>query len=96
MKSAGNHQMQNQPEIAFETDANPFTQAAQLNNLVTFYGCNWWRRRAQQKRRRNLHAFERLRQNSLLERFDVNHDVRQFRHWRGKSSGLERSLTSLH
>ena len=80
MKAAGNHQMQNEPEIVFEPDANPFTQAAQLSNLATFHACDWWRRRAQQKRRRNLHAFERLSQNSLLERFDVDNDVRQFRH----------------
>ena len=88
--------MQNEPEVAFETDANAFTQATQLNYLATFQSCNWWRRSSQQERRGNLHAFERLIQNSLLERFDVDNDVRQFRHWFGKSSGSERSLTSLH
>src|SRR5216683_5491577 len=63
VKAAGNHQMQHEPEITFETDANPFTQATQLDHLATFHACDWWRCRAQQKRRCNLHAFERLSQN---------------------------------
>jgi hypothetical protein len=43
-----------------------------------------------------MHPFERFTQNALFERFNVDNDVRQFRHWSGKGSGLGRSLTSLH
>ena len=76
MKPAGNHQMQDQPKIFFESDADAFTQASQLHNLSAFNAPDCRHGRAQQKRRRDLHALECLILNALLQRFEVDDDVR--------------------
>ena len=79
VKPAGNHQMQDEPMLFFESYADAFTQATQRDNLSSLRAGDWGHCGAQQKRPRNLHALERLTQNALLQRFDVNDDVRQFR-----------------
>ena len=72
--------MQNEPEIFFQPHADPLTQTSQLNNLPAFCAVDWWYGGAQQKGRGNLHAFKRLTLNTLLQRFDIDNNVRQFRH----------------
>ena len=71
--------MQDQPELFFKSDADAFTQATQRNNLPSFHTGDWGHCGSQQKRSPELHAFEGLIQNALLQRFDVNDDVGKFR-----------------
>jgi len=80
MKPAGNHEVQHEPQITFEAEADAFTQPAQLHNPFAFDTREWWFRSTQQEKRRNVGALEPSILNSLLERLDVGDDVRQFRH----------------
>ena len=80
MKSAGDHQVQHEPEIIFEAKTDAFAQPAQLHNPFSFDTREWRFRSAQQERRRNVRTFEPSILNSFLKRPDVGDDVRQFRH----------------
>jgi hypothetical protein len=51
VKAAGNHQMQDEPKIFFEPNADSLTQATQLHNLPVFDILDWRHCGAQQKRR---------------------------------------------
>jgi hypothetical protein len=76
--------MHDEPEIFFEAETDAFTQPTQLNNLPAFNATDWWRGRTEEKRRREPYALERLLENALLQGFDVNDDVGQFRHRMGR------------
>lgn len=80
VEPAGNHQMKHEPEISFQTNTDSFPQPPQLSNPLTFHAVDWWHGGAQQKRRPNLHTFERFAEDSLLKRFDVDNNVRKFGH----------------
>jgi len=80
VQSSGNHQMKNEPEVAFEADADAFAEAAQLQDLFTGgFGegrvCG-----AQEKRTDNANGFECLPEDARFESLDVNGDVREFGH----------------
>src|SRR6267154_1775893 len=72
--------MQDEPKLIFQTYADPFAESPQFNNSFPFgfrdRGCGG----AQQERRSKLDTFEPVIKNSLRQRFDVNGDVRKFRH----------------
>ena len=76
----GNHQVQNEPQIAFDTDTDAFTEPPQPSDFLAFHTREWRHGGAQQKRTRDSNALQPGALNSLLESFDVNSDVRQFRH----------------
>ena len=80
MKPAGNHEVQHEPQVTFEAEADAFTQPAQLHNPFAFDTREWRFRSAQEERRRNVRAFEPSILNSFLKRLDIGDDVRQFRH----------------
>ena len=69
-------------------------------NLTTLRPCtlvDWRLCRTQEKGRPQLYAVERLTQNALLQRFDINDDVRKFRHgWLKLSTRSIRRLRRLH
>jgi hypothetical protein len=72
--------VQNQPQIAFDTDTNPLSEPAQVNDLPGFDARKRRHSSAQQKGTRDSDAFQRSALNSLPESFEINGDVRQFRH----------------
>src|SRR6266545_420207 len=82
MQPAGNHQMQDEPEISLQPYTNPFAQSTQANDPPAFYATDRRQCRAQQKGRHDGHAFERFPQDALLEGFEVDDDVGKFRHSR--------------
>src|SRR6266545_4423954 len=82
MQPAGNHQMQNEPEISLQPYTNPFAQSTQSNDPPAFDATDRRHCRAQQKGRHDGDAFERFPQDALLEGFEVDDDVRKFRHSR--------------
>ena len=80
MKSTSNHQMDNQ-EVFFVEDKNDLlSKTTNRANLLT--DKRGWRRvdGSQHKRARNPHAFQRSTQNASLERFDIDHNIRQLGH----------------
>ena len=80
MQSAGNHQMQHQPQLVFKSDANAFAQPSQRHDFLSFGDGKGRRCCAQQKWRGDLHAVERLIQNAPLEGLEIDDDVRKFGH----------------
>jgi hypothetical protein len=80
MQSAGNHQMQDQPEILFEADTNPFPEPPQVQNALANRTADWWHRGALQEWADDAHRFEPLPKNALFESFNVDDDIWQFRH----------------
>jgi hypothetical protein len=80
MQPAGDHQVQNQPQISLEAEADPFAKPPQLDNLFAFYTGQRRYGRPQKKRTCKTDAFENTALDSFLESLDINNDVRQLRH----------------
>jgi hypothetical protein len=84
VQAAGNHEMKDEPEVVFEADADAFSEAAQTQNLFADGAVERRGRGAQEKWADDANAFERLAENALLKRFDVDDDVGQFGHGSSK------------
>jgi hypothetical protein len=80
MKAARNHQMQHQPKIAFQTNADPLSHPAKLHDNSAFHAGDGRFGSPKQKRAGNTDVFESLPEYALLESFDIYDDVGQFRH----------------
>src|SRR5260370_20307320 len=76
----GDHEVQHQPQIVFESDGYPLADSAQLADLPPFHALKRRIHAAKQERTRQANMLERLRENALLERFDIDDDVGQLRH----------------
>ena len=82
MQASGNHQVEHQPNVVFQTDANALAKPAQLDDDFSLNVSQRWDRRAQEKWARDTHMIETLAENPFLERFDVHNNVGQFGHAR--------------
>src|SRR5712671_168982 len=80
MQAAGNHQVQNEPEIAFYSDGDSLADSAQLGDGATFDVRDWRLRGSKQKKTGQAHALDWLREDARLECGDVGGDVGKFRH----------------
>lgn len=80
MKTASDHQMKDQPKIAFEADADALSDAVELQHLFAGGFRKGRHCGAQEKGADNANAFECLAENARFECFDVNGDVREFGH----------------
>src|SRR6267143_6483966 len=80
MQAAGNHQVQNEPEIAFYSDGDSLADSAQLGDWATLDVGNWRLRGSKQKKTGQANALDWLREDARLECGDVGGDVREFRH----------------
>jgi hypothetical protein len=58
--------VQDQPNIIFKADTNPFAHSAQLHYGLAFRTAKWWLHGAQQKRAYDSRALERSTENSLF------------------------------
>ena len=76
----GNHQVQNQPEMALQTNGDTLADAAERLDVLSFHGLQWGVRRAEQKGAGDPDTFQALMRDALLQRFDINHNVGEFRH----------------
>src|SRR5260370_1708141 len=80
MQPGGDHPMKDQPKAVFEADANALSEPAQTLDLLPCCAADGRSHGAEQKRADNAHSFERLAENALLKRLDIDNDVRQLRH----------------
>ena len=77
MQAAGDHQVEHEPEVAFETDRDPLSHPPQLAHGSS-RGFRERRRRGSKKKRAGQpDALERLSDNARFERRDVGRDVRK-------------------
>jgi hypothetical protein len=72
--------MNDQPQFIFKADADSFAEAPQIRDFPAFDTRDRWRRGPQQKWRDDLNAPEFVSPNSAVERFQVDGDIRKFRH----------------
>ena len=89
VKAAGDHEMEDQPEVVFETDADAFAEAAELED---FFAGGVSERRvccAQEEGTDDADRFESLAQNARFEGFDVNGDIGEFRHASPNLNGVD-------
>jgi len=82
VQASGNHQVQHQPNVVFQADANALPKPVQLDHGFPFKVSQRWDRCAQEKWACDTHMIETLTENAFLERFDVHNNVRQFGHAR--------------
>ena len=80
MQAAGNHQVQHQPEIAFDTNRDALADASQFSNDPSFHTCYRGLHGAQQKRTGQPHLLERVSDDACFKGTDVSRDIGQFRH----------------
>src|SRR5258705_7748884 len=80
VKSAGDHEMEDKPQIFIEPNAYAFSQPAEFVNGLSFDAGEWWRCSTQQKWCGYRHPFEGCAQNPAFKRLKVDNDVGQFRH----------------
>jgi len=80
VESAGDHQVEDQPEVIVEAYADAFAEAAEMANRFAFRASERRVRGAQQKWAGDAYSFEALPENALLERFEVNDDVGKLGH----------------
>ncbi len=80
MQTAGNHQVEHQPQVAFHPDRDALADAPQFAHRTALRTGERRLHCAQQERARNAHLLQLLSQDARLERADISGDVRQLRH----------------
>jgi hypothetical protein len=76
----GDHQVQDQPEIFLQADGKALPHAPELLHGFALDSLQGRLRRAEQEGAHNPHAFQPLVENARLQGFEVNGNVRKFRH----------------
>jgi hypothetical protein len=76
VQAACNHQVQHQPKIAFYLNSDALADSPQFADGPALDTCNWRLRGSKQKRARQPHSIERLRDDAWFERCDVGGDIR--------------------
>ena len=80
VKSAGDHQVDDEEELPVERDHDAFSEAAQARHPPADRGVERRIDRAEQERARQAHPLEPGPDDSRLQRLDVNDDVGELRH----------------
>src|SRR6266478_1785264 len=80
VEPAGNHQVQNEPEVASCCDRDSLADSPEFAHDTALRICEWRLRGSKQERARQSNAFKRLREDAWFECSDVGGDIRQFRH----------------
>src|SRR6185295_15362797 len=80
MQAPGDHQVDDQPEVILKAKRDTFAEAPHFPDTLA-EGLPQWRLRASEKKwTRQAHALERTALHPSSKCFDVERDVRQFRH----------------
>lgn len=80
MQAAGDHQVEDEPEFAFEADADAFAETPELENSLAGGVGEGRVCRAQKKWADDADTFKDLAEDAAFQGFDINDDVREFRH----------------
>ena len=90
MKAAGDHEMEDEPEIALEADTDAFPQSAKAHDSLAESGVKRRTRSTQEKRADDADGLKSLTEDALFECFEVNDDVWQLRHAVSRFEGQPR------
>src|SRR5438105_87582 len=92
VETAGDHQMEHQPVAALEAYGDALANAANVADRLAVNGFDRRGGGAQQKRAADRDSIERMAEESLAQRFDIDRNVREFRHtdllWRSRGKYL--------
>lgn len=80
MQAAGDHQVKNEPDIAFQADGDAFADAAEFADDEAMGIGEWRLGGAEKKRGGDSNADERLREDAGFKCGEVGGDVGEFRH----------------
>jgi hypothetical protein len=80
VQPAGNHQVQHQPQIAFYSNRDTLADSPQFAHDAALHIRNGRLCGSKQKRARQAHSLDGLRDDAFLECTDIGGDIRQFRH----------------
>src|SRR5438309_1984534 len=80
MQTPGDHEVQHEPKIAFDSNRNSFPDPPNFADRPPFYICQRWLRCTEQERARQAYVLNRLAQYAGFESIDVSGDIWQFRH----------------
>ena len=80
VKPAGDHQVQDQPELVLKPDGNSLSHSPQLAHCLAPDGFQRRLECPEQERAVDSHPLQPLSDYAPDERLDVDHDVREFRH----------------
>lgn len=80
MKPSSDHEVKNEPEVVFKSDADTFSKPAESNDFFPFQTRQRRIHRTKQKRAGDLDSLERLSLNTFIEGLNVDHDVGKFGH----------------
>ena len=81
VQTAGNHQVQDQPEVVVESNGDAFADSPQPGHLAAKRRFERGIGGAEQKRSADQDVVERFPANALIERFDIDDDIRQLWHF---------------
>ena len=80
VKAAGDHQMEDEPEVVFESDADALAEAHEFGDLFAFGGSNGRVGGAEQRGRDDTNARDALAEDSALQGLDVDDDIGKLGH----------------
>src|SRR5262245_27737706 len=80
MKAAGDHEMENQPNVVIESDRDAFAESPNGSHTLADACIDGRLGSSQQKRILDFDRLETRAQNSGLERLDINRNIRKLRH----------------
>jgi len=80
VEPASNHQVQDEPEIAFYSNRDALADSPEFAHDAALRICEWRLDGSKQERARQSNALKRLPEDAWFECSDVGGDIRQFRH----------------
>ena len=87
MQASRDHEVQHQPKVVIQANSDTFADPPELAHRFSFGARKRRGRSAQQKRTGQPHVLQRLAEDALFERFDVDDDVGEFRHGSVRGAG---------
>src|SRR4029077_4508140 len=72
--------MEDEPKVVFESDADAFSEAAELQDFFAGGGAEGRRCGAKEKRASDTDPLQGLAENTFFEGLDIDDDVGEFRH----------------
>jgi hypothetical protein len=80
VEPAGDHKVKDHKELVFQFEHDALTYTVKRRDLFSFRSLDRRIERAQYERAGYAYFLQRLVQQSILKRFDVNGDIGKFRH----------------
>ena len=80
MEPAGDHQVEDHPEVGLQTDGDTLADAAKFDDAFAGAVCEGWIDGAEKKGTAEPHVLEDVSVDTVVEGFEVDDDVREFGH----------------